>query len=74
MNSPFEAVHTAALQLPEEERLRLLEDLLSSVMPEGQDVAALDELAAQRQQALLAGYVEAVPLANALQAAGLRGL
>lgn len=74
MNSPFEAVHTAALQLPQEERLRLLEDLLNSVMPEGQDDAALDELAAQRQQALLAGHVQTIPLAEALQAAGLRGL
>ena len=71
MNSPFEAVHTAALQLPEEERLRLLEDLLSSVMPEGQDDATLDELAAHRHRALLSGHAQAVPLAEAWPAAGL---
>lgn len=71
MNAPFETVQTAALQLPQEERLRLLEDLLNSVMPEGQDEAALDELAAERQQALLAGHVQTIPLQEALQAAGL---
>jgi hypothetical protein len=71
MNSPFEAVQTAALQLPQEDRLRLLEDLLNSLVPEGQDEAALDELATQRQHALLAGHVQTIPLAEAMQAAGL---
>ncbi|MDR9469227.1 addiction module protein [Marinospirillum sp.] len=66
MTLPVEELEHQALNLPTEERARLLERLLESLEPESEVQAAWIQIAQQRRDEVLSGKVQLVPGDEAL--------